>query len=285
MGGFQDITIMNCTVQVVPPEAPHIFTGGRNGLTGIQLIIVDGGRMERVSISNVTIEGMRVPLSIRLGARGRGLVEPSLLPEAERPERLPVGVIRDISLANIVATGADKNCGIMLLGHPGHPLENISLANIMIRNAGGGDAKLASRNIPERAFDDPQAARWGDMSGYGLYARHVRGLSVSNVRLQTSAPDGRHALVLDDVEDAELDGLACMPASGTNALMRLSETRRVLIRGSQPRSANGPFLKVDGATTLDIALVGNDFSRVTRVIECDSNVPVGTVRESGNLKP
>ena len=284
MGGFKDITITNCTVRRVL-SGTKSFTSVGHGLTGIELIIVDGGHMERVSVSNITTKGYQVPLSVRLGARGRGFINPSTLPKEQRPERLPVGRINDISFSNIIATGADKNCGIMLLGHPGHPLENISLSNITVRNAGGGEAKLANREVPERAYDYPQAAWWGDMPAYGLYARHVRGLTVSNVRLQTAVPDARHALVLDDVHDAELNGVACMPAAGSNALIRLSQTRHVLIRGSRPHSAKGAFLKVDGTDSSDVSLVGNDFSRVKRVLELAAGVTAGTVRQAGNLEP
>jgi hypothetical protein len=196
-----------------------------------------------------------------------------------------VGVVKDVSFANIIATGATKNCGIMLLGHVGHPLQNISLANITVRNAGGGDAKLANREVPERAHDYPQAAWWGDMPAYGLYARHVRALNVANVCLQTDAADFRHALVLDDVENATLDGLRSMPASGTNVLLRLSQSRDVLIRGMQPRSVSGAFLKVEGDNSAAIGMVGNDFSGVARVVELGDGVRAGALREAGNVKP
>jgi hypothetical protein len=125
----------------------------------------------------------------------------------------------------------------------------------------------------------------GVMPSYGLYARHVRGLSVSNVRLQTAKPDARHALVLDDVQDAKLDDVTCMPAFGTNALMRLTQTKNVMIRGSSAQSAKAAFLKVDGKECSDIALVGNDFFRMKKVVELTDEVPDNAVRRIGNLDP
>jgi len=285
MGGFRDVTIVNCTVNKVPSDAPKIFGDGRNGLVGIDLISADGGCLERVNISNVTIDGMLVPIGLRLGARGRGLVDSQRVPESQRPARLPVGTFKDVSLANIVATGGGRNCGILLLGHPGHPLQNVSLANITVRGKGGGEAKLADRPVPERAYDYPQPVSWGNLPGYGLYARHVRGLTVSNVRLQTAAPDARHGLVFDDVEDADLSGVACMPGKGTNAFLRLSTTRNVLVHGSQPRSSEGVFLKVDGSDSSGIVLLDNDFSQVKRVVETASDVPLNALRQAGNLGP
>lgn len=286
VGGFKDITITNCTVRRVSPDTKS-FTAVGDGLTAIELIIVDGGHMEQINVSNIITEGYRVPLSVRLGDRGRGVdTLKGGTPEGHSPKsRLPVGSVKDISFSNIIATEAGKNCGIMLLGHPGHPLENISLSNITIRNAGGGKAELADRQVPERAHDYPQAAWWDDMPAYGLYARHVRGLTVSNVRLQTVKPDARHALVLDDVQDVELDSVICMPAVGTNALMRLTQTKNILIRGNRPRSAKGAFLKVEGPESSNIGLVGNDLSQVRQVVELTCDAPANAVRQAGNIEP
>ena len=43
--------------------------------------------------------------------------------------------------------------------------------------------------------------------GDGIYARNVRGLSMSNVLLRLAAPDARPAVVFDHVQDASVDGL------------------------------------------------------------------------------
>jgi hypothetical protein len=286
VSGFKDITITNCTVRRVGRDTKSFASVG-GGLTAIELIIVDGGHMEQISVSNIVTEGYRVPLGVRLGDRGRGFdTLEGGTPEAYSPQiRRPVGSIKDISFSNITATEAGRNCGIMLLGHPGHPLENISLSNITIRNAGGGKAELADRQVPERAHDYPQAAWWGDMPAYGLYARHVRGLTVSNVRLQTVEPDARHALVLDDVQDVDLNGVAGMPAVGDNAVIRLIQTQNVLIRGCRPRSAEGAFVKIDGKDCSDIALTGNDFARVRQVMELAGQAPVDAIRQNGNVAP
>ncbi len=67
-------------------------------------------------------------------------------------------------------------------------------------------------NVPEspRGYAEPSA--WGILPAYGLYARHVEGLELKNVHFRYMVPDGRHVMVLDDVENAVLDGVAgdCM---------------------------------------------------------------------------
>ena len=62
-------------------------------------------------------------------------------------------------------------------------------------------------NVPELADVYPEPCNYGILPTYGLYARHVEGLRLKNVALAAEAPDGRDAVVLDDVRDAELIGL------------------------------------------------------------------------------
>src|SRR5213596_3918235 len=64
-GGFRNVTISNCVIE---------------DCRGIALETVDGGLLEDVSISNITMRGVTdVPLFIRLGRRMRG------------PDGVPVG--------------------------------------------------------------------------------------------------------------------------------------------------------------------------------------------------
>src|SRR5690606_36384331 len=70
-GGFRNITMSNCVVKPSRNKGHPIFNTPRHGITGISLEIVDGGTMEGVSISNITIEGTECPLYIRLGNRPR----------------------------------------------------------------------------------------------------------------------------------------------------------------------------------------------------------------------
>ncbi|MCC6823989.1 MAG: glycoside hydrolase, partial [Verrucomicrobia subdivision 3 bacterium] len=68
-GGFKDITIANCVI--TSPRQTNVIGGRARGLSGISLELVDGGQLERVAIANITIQGVTVPLFLRLGDRGR----------------------------------------------------------------------------------------------------------------------------------------------------------------------------------------------------------------------
>jgi len=275
-GGFVNVTITNCSI--LSPRTSKPIYGRQRGSGGLALEIVDGGRMERITVSNLSIDGVEVPIFVRLGSRGYGW-----LPEGAKREKGPAtGTIRDVSLANIVATRAGKT-GCSLTGLPGHPLQNITLANVTIRTEGGGEQAWVSAVVPEHAEKYPEGTMFGNLPAYGLYCRHVQGLTLSDVRLHASQPDQRHALVLDDVEDADASGLKLSPAAGAAALVRAVQTRNLLLRGSAPQAPGAAFLKIEGPASSGIGLVGNDLARVARVAELGPGVPPDALRQAENL--
>ncbi|OQW97261.1 MAG: hypothetical protein BWK77_02190 [Verrucomicrobia bacterium A1] len=97
-GGFRDIAIANCVV--TSPLETNTTYGMPRGMCGIALELVDGGHLERVAIANITIQGVEVPLFLRLGDRAR--------PYREGMAPPPPGSFRDVTLQNIVATGVGR---------------------------------------------------------------------------------------------------------------------------------------------------------------------------------
>lgn len=62
----------------------------------------------------------------------------------------------------------------------------------------------APYNVPELAGVYPEPSNWGILPAYGLYARHVDGLELENIRLGYIVDDERPAAVFDDVHDGIL---------------------------------------------------------------------------------
>jgi hypothetical protein len=106
-----------------------------------------------------------------------------------------------------------------------------------------------------------------------LYCRHVKGLKLHNVQLQTAAPELRHALVCDDVEDLVVDGLDAGFSPKAAATIRLIQTRGALIRGCRPPAGTDAFLCLEGAATRRIVLTGSDFGSAGKVVEPAAEVP------------
>ena len=84
-GGFVNVTIANCSI--VSPRHSKVLYGRQRGISGISFELVDGGRIDRVAVSNVTIDGVEVPLFVRLGNRGTGFV----IKEEKEKTEIPVG--------------------------------------------------------------------------------------------------------------------------------------------------------------------------------------------------
>jgi hypothetical protein len=67
---------------------------------------------------------------------------------------------------------------------------------------GGGTAKAAKVRLPEKESAYPEFSMFGKiMPAYGIYARHVRGITLHNVRTTLRKPDARPATVFIDVEE------------------------------------------------------------------------------------
>ena len=232
-GGFRDIAISNCVIK--RSAAPEVIAGRAEGLGGIALEIVDGGTMERVAISNMTIEGYTAPIFLRLGNRARP-------PRASDPKP-SVGVMRDISLANIVATGASPT-GCAIAGLPGNPIENLSISNVRISFTGGGHAVPDDHVVPEWEGRYPESTMFGMLPAYGFYIRHGRDIALSQIVLNCEQPDARPAVVCEDLENLRVTGLDTNQDTSA-ATVVLKETKGALIYGCKGSAASG-FLQVHG---------------------------------------
>src|SRR5207244_13177527 len=112
---FKNITIANC-----------VFDYCR----GLALETVDGGLLEDVVISNITMRDVsNAPFFLRLGSRMRG-------PGGQR-----VGALRRVTLSNIIVQNAEPKYGSIISGVPGHHMEDRRRNNIPIDYIGGRTIK------------------------------------------------------------------------------------------------------------------------------------------------
>jgi polygalacturonase len=272
-GGFKNIAFSNSVI--LSPRFSQSMYGIQRGLAGIALETVDGGHLENVVISNITITGVNVALFLRLGDRGR-----PFLPDGPK---LPVGSFRNVSISNITATKTGRT-GCSITGLPGSEVQNVTLSDISFEYEGGGKRELAEKEVPERPDAYPESRMFGELPAYGLYCRHVRGLTLRNVRLNTVAPESRHAVVCDDVRELTVEGLS-VPATTKDAasVLRFSQVQDAQVRGFRARGAVDVLLKLDGELTQGVALLGSDFTLVRRIVDSASNVPADAIRQAGNV--
>jgi len=118
---------------------------------------------------------------------------------------------------------------------------------------------------------------FGELPAYGFYARHVNGLRFANVRLRTSQPDLRHAMVLDYVKDLAIDGLDAGFSAGAAPVLSLVQAQGAIIRGCQPHAKGGTFLKLAGDATRKVTLIANHLDDVGQPVEIAPNVPASVL--------
>jgi polygalacturonase len=250
-GGFQNIVMTGCSIY-------------DTRLAGIALEIVDGGTMDRVVVSNITMNKVGAPIFLRLGNRAR--------PFKKDMETPGIGVLHNITISNIEATGANPT-GCAISGLPGHAIENVTLSNLRLSFEGGGNKQDAVRSIPENPTAYPEYSMFGRLPAYGLYCRHVKDLKLLNVQLQLAAADKRHALVAEDCENLSIDDLDAPFSKDAAALIRLIDVKGALIRGCRPQMGTDTFLKLEGTASEGIVLATNDFGRVDKITETAPEVP------------
>jgi hypothetical protein len=106
----------------------------------------------------------------------------------------------------------------------------------------------------------------GTLPAYGMYARGVRGLSMSNVRFEVATPDLRPAMVFDRVEDASVTGFSAQGNANAESLLRFNDSRDVLLAGCRVLTPAAVFLQVEGAGSEGIVVDGGDLSRAVKAL-------------------
>jgi len=176
-GGFRNITVSNCVIE---------------DCKGIALETVDGGLLEDVSISNITMRDIvDVPFFVRLGRRMRG------------PAGTPVGELHRVNISDVVVSNCASRQATIITGIPGHPIRDLKLSNILVLHQGGGTRQDAALDPPELETVYPEPNRFGPMPAHGFFIRHVRNISMHDVEVRSTKEDSRPALLLEDVQGAE----------------------------------------------------------------------------------
>lgn len=253
-GDFKNIAVTNCVM--LRRET------GRAAISGISLESVDGSHIDGVAISNITMQDVRTPVFLRLGNRGRGLNPPT------------PGSLRNVTISNIVANGGVMASSVS--GIPGFPVRNVTLDNLNVTMGGKGVFQVL--DVPEHIAKYPEAAMFGELPAYALYARHVEGLTVRNLKARWLEEDGRPAVVMDDVRDMELLAFRSDSPGGAPVLL-FHQVVGALIQGSRVTRDTGVFLRVSGDRSGEISLAGNDLRRARAAVETAAEVAKGAAAE------
>jgi polygalacturonase len=280
-GQAENIAVSNCLIYQAY-GCPIKIQGGPNS------------RFENLSFSDLVMDRVTGPISIGVGGRRQQGPEIEGQTGTTQPAPLaPAGIARNISFRGIRATVVNgeqlPNLSIPSSFRPGEMkscidlnaigegvLENISFNDLHITFPGGGTAQEAAlRDVPNVAGEYFEI---GVLPAYALYARNVRGLSLSNVRFGVSEPDLRPAVVFDHVTDAAINGFGAEGNAEAESTLRFIESRDVLLSASRVVSPAAVFLQVEGANTSGITVDGGDLTKAGKPLAFAAGAPENSVK-------
>jgi len=202
-GDFRNIVFSNCVI--------HALGIARSPLAGIAINSVDGGSIKGISISNVSMNGIKRRFLISLGKRlsGNWTKEP--------------GSISDIIINNISAV--DSHFPVVLSGLTEKKLKRITLSNIHFEydytndgnfrpgeyyreNGKRTPGRMNYIEIPEEEESYPDIRMFGDpLPAWAIFARHVIDVHFSNVHCYLESEDQRTSNLFIDAIEITLEGL------------------------------------------------------------------------------
>ncbi|MCQ2389980.1 MAG: glycosyl hydrolase family 28 protein [Kiritimatiellae bacterium] len=221
LGTFRNVRVHHCTIGCKTPShtiAPHNFPGEERGvrthaISGIEVSAVDGGSIEDVVISDITMgEGIDTPIFVRLAHRKEPAPGRSTYLRNVTLERITMTAPACAAIANAIA------------GVPGLRPQNIMLRDLDLIMLGGGTAKEAAEvyaDERERAFPMPYALFRSMLPAYGFYVRHADGVRLENVRLRyADGKEARPAVVTDDADVSLVNCDLMKPVGGEAVIHR-----------------------------------------------------------------
>lgn len=274
-GGFEDIVISNITLNNV-------------GASAIQLQVFDGGVLDRVILSGITMRDVNQGIFINVGHE----MYPIGIAKEDLPLKHPetIGKVRNIVLRDILAEGvgrcrrqdvggggnmSENKLACLITGMPESHLENITLDNIRMRCVGKGTAEDAASDLSgvKTGFN---AGSMGMTPAYGFYCRHVDNLRLRDIDISYENDDLRPGLFLEHCATVDVFNADGKVHPSVTAFMRMRNVSGAFVHGCRPKDMH-VFLSVEGPDTSDISLAGNDFRKVPSPVIAAPDVPGDTV--------
>lgn len=217
--GFKNISISNCVIQRAS-ESNHWswnktiegITDSITGISGIALEVVDGGIIDQITITNISMVGIQTPVFIRLGSR-----------------KTPTGTLKNVLISNVTASARSLIPSI-ISAVPGFYIENVVIRDMIVNCIGGGTKEHATRLVPENEKGYPENRMFGNtLPAYGLYIRHAKNISLNNIQFFLEQPDHRPAILLDDAHAITIRGLnAPEPDGGQELIIQKNASLKLL---------------------------------------------------------
>ncbi len=247
----ENITITNCRLtssssavkigDEIAGDVKHVVMDNcviRNSHRAFAFMILDGGTVSDVIISNITIECNRHDWFWW----GQG--DAFYFKIGKRDENSTIGKFENMLIKDVIAHVKGSS---IINGHPQSPLTGLRFENV----------KLFMSDEPDAYFRE---------AVHGIEGRYLEDLTLKDVEVVWGKPDSekwRSALYLEDVEGLTLDGFVGRQAhlGSDEPAVVLKNVAGANIRGCMAASGTGEFLHIAGNGSSDIKLFVNDFSK------------------------
>ena len=196
-GDFESVSVSNCTFYDIQDS-------------GLKIQLNEGGSMKNMVFSNLVMKNVPRPIFMTFCQQKACVDAPA--------EMYPMKDMSDFIFRGIIADNRelDENSAIFITGMPQYYIRDITLSDIHLIFAGGGSPEdVAPGGIKEYTLETlgdwwPEFYLVGTLPAHGIYARHVDGLVLNNVRIRTLEKDTRPPVVLEDVKNKVLiEGRSC----------------------------------------------------------------------------
>ena len=266
VGNFENVLVTNCVFRDITDA-------------GFKIQMCEGGTMRNMSFSNIVMQNVPRPLFLTLSRHRRNVDLPEGVP--------PVGRIENLRFSHLRVDNSqsgESRSGFFISGLAERCSEYVSFDDIVFTAAGGGTAEEGKlRLLPE--FSDeltkgiqPEFFHLGEHWPFScLCARHVKGLTLKDIRFSYARQDDRPAVVLDDAESVDLRAVTVPESEKAESLLRLQDVRRFSMDLSSGGYGARSFLEIGGQRTQGICWgVGNRCSSRSKW-SANDDVPEGTV--------
>lgn len=231
----------------------------RNTKYGIGFYMKDGGVYRNLQFSNMRIETVTAENAPAERATNS---YPIFMDIESRTENGPLGKIENIQFSDLQIETFDGNC--LIAGMPGMPIRELTLRNIRFRilahrDFGKRHKPRGNRNIKYLAANDFASIPASFTFGY------VDGLVLENVTVVDESKAGqpqRFDIWGRNLQYVHVQNLSVISdnRSRINPTLRLENAKNVRVENCKPGKSAAPFLKLSGAQTTGIKLIGNDLS-------------------------
>lgn len=187
---IEDVKVSHCIF-----ELPDIFPGM---VSGISIESADGAHVRDIDIHHIRMEQVTCPIFIALNMRNRYGYH-----YEDGRDRPYGGRISEVTIRDLIATDMEAPC--IITGFV-KDLERKALQAITLK-----DMEFVYRNnkeildipdtIEEYLYEYPENNNFGDVDAYGIWARHVDGLTLNNISIQPRVSNTRACIKLYDTNE------------------------------------------------------------------------------------